>query len=170
MSTTYQPPVYIDVTETAKLVRAALKAAFPGIKFRVRAARYAGGASIAVRWTDGPTEEQVREVTSQYEGSGFDGMIDLKYSVYHEVDGQKVHYGADHVSPIRSYSVPFLRARAEEVCQQWGVGPVPRITTSEYDGRAQLDWNSHTAKIYPSHNRYSIGDLIYEHAHDTPGT
>jgi len=46
--------VYVSVAETAKLVRAALKAAFPGITFSVRSKSYSMGASISVRWTDGP--------------------------------------------------------------------------------------------------------------------
>jgi hypothetical protein len=71
---------YLTCAETAKLVRGALKRAFPGVKFSVRSSTYSMGASINVHWTDGPTTEQVRGVTSPYEGSGFDGMIDLKYS------------------------------------------------------------------------------------------
>lgn len=74
----YVPTPYISTTETAKLIRAQLKAAFPGQKFSVRSDKYAGGSSITVGWTDGPTTKQVDTVTSIFSGSHFDGMIDLK--------------------------------------------------------------------------------------------
>jgi Large polyvalent protein associated domain 29 len=72
---------YLSCAETAKLVRAALKKAFPGIKFSVRSDTYAGGASIRVRWTDGPSTKAVKDVAGAYAGGGFDGMIDMAYSV-----------------------------------------------------------------------------------------
>jgi len=69
---------YMSCAETAKLVRAGLKKAFPGQKFSVRSHTYSGGASIDVRWTDGPQEADVKAVAGRYNGAGFDGMIDLK--------------------------------------------------------------------------------------------
>src|SRR5438105_5067216 len=64
--------------DTAKLVRAALGETFKGTRFSVRSSTYSGGASIDVRWTDGPTGEQVDAVAQLYAGATFDGMIDLK--------------------------------------------------------------------------------------------
>ena len=74
---------YVDVTEAAKLMRAALRDAFPGVKFSVRCERYSMGQSIDVHWTDGPAPKQVELVADQYQGGRFDGMIDLAYSVEH---------------------------------------------------------------------------------------
>lgn len=71
---------YIDAADVAKLVRARLKANFPGVKFSVRTSKYSMGASITASWTDGPTTKQVEASVAQYGGSGFDGSIDLKYS------------------------------------------------------------------------------------------
>lgn len=73
---------YLSCAETAKLVRKALKREFPGVKFSVRSRVYSGGASIRVRWTDGPTESDVKAVAGVYAGGGFDGMIDMAFSVY----------------------------------------------------------------------------------------
>jgi|ERR1700723_36560 len=70
---------YLSTAETAKLIRSAIKKAFPNVKFSVRSDSYSGGSSIRVDWTDGPTTKQVNAIASQYEGSGFDGSIDLKY-------------------------------------------------------------------------------------------
>ena len=72
---------YLTCPHTAKLIRAALKRAFPRVKFSVRSSTYAGGASICVAWTDGPTVPTVRTITSPYAGADFDGMIDMKFSV-----------------------------------------------------------------------------------------
>jgi hypothetical protein len=98
---------YLSCADTAKLLRKALKAAHPGVKFSVRSDTYAGGASIRVKWTDGPTEAQVKETTSLYNGATFDGMIDLKSyhdSLLIDEDGnvQNVHFGADFIFTDRA--------------------------------------------------------------------
>ena len=62
---------YLSCTETAKLVRAALKEAFPSVKFSVRSKSYAGGASIRVFWTDKPPTEDVEKVARGFQGSRF---------------------------------------------------------------------------------------------------
>ena len=69
---------YLTCAETAKLVRGALKKAFPGQKFSVRSKTYSGGASIDVSYTDGPTAVEVERVVGKFSGADFDGMIDLK--------------------------------------------------------------------------------------------
>jgi hypothetical protein len=74
---------YMSVTDTAKLVRAALKKAFPGVKFSVRSSSYSMGASIDVSWEDGPRKADVDQIIKAYSGSDFDGMIDLKTSNSH---------------------------------------------------------------------------------------
>jgi len=71
-------PRYLSCAETAKLLRQALKARFPGVKFSVHSDTYSGGASIRVGWTDGPRNAEVRDVTERFCGADFDGMIDLK--------------------------------------------------------------------------------------------
>jgi len=70
---------YLRPAETAKLVRAALAKAFPGVKFSVRSKTYSGGASISVRWTDGPLVSEVERVAKKFEGRRFDGSIDLAW-------------------------------------------------------------------------------------------
>jgi hypothetical protein len=69
---------YLTCAETAKLVRGALKSAFPGVKFAVRSSTYSGGASIRVGWTDGPTSYDVDRIVAPFKGADFDGMVDLK--------------------------------------------------------------------------------------------
>jgi len=100
----------IPLVEVAKLVRAALKQAFPRTRFSVTSNRYSGGSSIDVHWTDGPTDRQVRRVCDCYEGADFDGMQDLK--TYHDTlladtEGEVprlVRLGVDFVMPSRRIS------------------------------------------------------------------
>lgn len=95
---------YLSCAETAKLVRQALKECFPGVKFSVKSSVYSMGASISVRWQDGPNGAQVESVTSRFEGSYFDGMIDYKGSKYHKLDGEEVRFGADSIRCSRDES------------------------------------------------------------------
>lgn len=67
--------------QTAACIRKTLKAQFPACKFSVRTSVYAGGSSISVRWTDGPTVKAVESVIGHFEGRGFDGAIDLGYAI-----------------------------------------------------------------------------------------
>lgn len=144
---------YVSAAATAKLVRQALKAAFPGIKFSVRTDSYAGGASIDVRWIDGPTTAQVDAVTGQYRGATFDPSIDLKTHVYHQVDGRRVSYGADYIMAQRRYSLAFAHQVAAAEARRWGQ-PAPAITTDGYDGSAHVD---------------TRGPLVDRFSHDTMG-
>ncbi len=57
--------MFVKVSEQAKLIRAALKAAFRDTHFSVRSDTDAAGASVVVRWTGGPTEEEVRVITNR---------------------------------------------------------------------------------------------------------
>jgi hypothetical protein len=88
---------YISVTETAKLVRKALKQEFPITKFSVRARKYANGASIDVSWTDGPRGARVDSVVDPYRGADFDGSIDMK------------HYGSSWLMPDGTASTGHWR-------------------------------------------------------------
>ena len=74
---------WIDTPEVAKMIRKALRQHWPHVKFSVRSERYAGGSSIDIRWTDGPAGSEVDPIAKQYEGSRFDGMIDMATSAGH---------------------------------------------------------------------------------------
>lgn len=59
----------IDANAVAKMLRAALKESFPGVKFSVRKGAGTGSLWLSVTWTDGPTDTAVSAVTSRYKGS-----------------------------------------------------------------------------------------------------
>lgn len=181
MSTTlpeYVPIRRLDVTETATLVRAALKRAFPGQKFRVRSSRYSGGSSIDVGWTDGPTGHQVRRVIEPYSGADFDGMVDLKVHCQHwlEPDGtarlaqrpgtngsfveviedppspnaELVRFGADFVHGQRRESDEWRAAVLAMLAEKAGVEcPDPN------------DWRGMSARLVPLHVARLDGSLLH---------
>ena len=80
---------YVDVVDVAKLVRESLGMVHPEVRFSVRSSRYAGGASIHVNWTGGPTRREVEATVKQYEGSRLDGDYSPR-PAYHYLfaDGQ----------------------------------------------------------------------------------
>jgi hypothetical protein len=95
---------YLSCADTAKLVRKALREKFPGVTFSVRSSVYSLGASIRVGWTDGPRRAVVDPVVQRFSGATFDGMIDLKSYHDSELDGERVHFGADFIFCHREVS------------------------------------------------------------------
>jgi tRNA A37 threonylcarbamoyladenosine dehydratase len=89
-------------TEAAKLIRAELKASFPGIKFSVRSSVYSMGSSIDVRWTMGPTEKAVEAIVGKYQDGYFDGMDDSYKCVEGRIGGAK-HVTVDRDIPSEIY-------------------------------------------------------------------
>lgn len=126
---------HYSLTDTAKLIRQALKAAFPNTKFSVRSKSYSGGCSITTHWTDGPTSKQVDAVQKHFEGASFDGMIDLKsYNTPSEWNGERVTFAPDFVFTARSQSraamleaVAWVAERAKIEAQTVTEGTYPHI-------------------------------------------
>ena len=98
----------LSTTDVAKIIRGELRAGFPGVKFSVRSKSYAGGSSIDVGWTDGPTTGEVDAIVKRYEGATFDGMRDLKEyrdpTLLANPDGSYEHvsYGVDYILTHRT--------------------------------------------------------------------
>lgn len=164
--TDQMPPVktpqarWIDTAEAAKMLRPQLKKAFPSVKFSVRISRYAGGSAIDVRWTDGPTDDQVSAVCAGFRGNRFDGMDDLEYGAdsWHCVkhgaraartygtgddrsgpaqsrccdQAELVHFGSSYVSTSRALSAEFRAELENQVAKEAG---------ESYNGDAWItDW------------------------------
>lgn len=122
---------YISCAETAKLVRAALKESFPGVKFSVRSSVYAGGASITVKYVDGPAYESVKNVVGCFEGAYFDGMTDYQGTKYNSLDGQEVYFGANFIFVERKFSVGLLTQLVAEAAAYYGVA-IPKIRDTSW--------------------------------------
>jgi hypothetical protein len=91
--------------DVAKLVKVAVTAKFPGVKFSVKS----DYNSISVSWTDGPAQRVVQSVISQYSFGGFDGSIDLAYSNKNWLlpDGSMVPASSEGTVGSRGYVPSF---------------------------------------------------------------
>jgi hypothetical protein len=86
---------YVDVAQTAKLLRTELRRTFPSVKFSVRSHRYAGGASVNVNLNDASVDTQaVRDVADAFQACDFDGNTD---STMFRPAVNDVRYGAHYV-------------------------------------------------------------------------
>jgi hypothetical protein len=117
---------YIDAADHAKIIRKVLKEAFPGQKFSVRTSKYSGGASINVRWTDGPTGDTVNDTIKPLAGGYFDGMTDYKGGRSHMHNGEEISLGADFLFVHRDLSDEWIEAA--------------RRTWEKADGQVQCDF------------------------------
>ncbi len=152
--------IYLSCADTAKLIRSALKEAFPGIKFSVRSHTYSGGSSINVSWTDGPNNAQVEYIADSFSGSYFDGSIDYKGSVYHlTADGKQVSMGTDFVFCNRNYTDATTQRAIDSIKRHYAgnlkdyAGPAVTIEEFNKGGLRSAYIDSH-------HYNYSISDLI----------
>lgn len=107
---------YISTKDTAKLLRTALKNAFPGVKFSVRMSTGTASAWMRVTWSDGPTDLDVRAITRQYEGRSFNSMTDSydnNGSALVAFDGEEmpriVHYSCDGMNTHRDHTTAGYR-------------------------------------------------------------
>lgn len=160
---------YIDVAESAKMIRALLKSKFPGVKFSVKSSRYAGGASIRIEWFNGPTDKQVRGFTDAFAGAGFDGMIDMQYykTAYLLPDGTvtfgrspgtvssrgsdpgyneplpegavEVSFGSDYVHTTRNYTDEFVRPIVEEYQRTHSDGKYVKYSKTQWGPRIDIE-------------------------------
>lgn len=156
---------YLSCADTAKLVRAALKESFPGVKFSVRSSVYSGGASINVNYIDGPTYDQVKAVVSVFEGSYFDGMTDYKGLNYSSIDGQEVRFGADFIFVNRKFTAPILTGAASEVLNKYGLDNEVVIDSGgQYCGAYIKSVSDNADSLARGFRAYDIQRLINEAA------
>jgi hypothetical protein len=92
---------YISTVETAKMLRAALKAEFPTAKFSVR--KSASGSALNVSWTDGPTVAAVDAIAQRYAGGSFDGQTDSMN--FHD---DLVYLNGEELPTLVRYSAHFV--------------------------------------------------------------
>lgn len=72
----------IKAAEAARILRKELAATFPGTRFSVRTK---STGLLRVSWTDGPASPAVEAIAQKYAARGFDGTIDLAYSIRHYI-------------------------------------------------------------------------------------
>lgn len=106
---------YLTTAETAKIIRKALKEAFPDVKFSVKS----DGSSAGITWTDGPNVAQVKSVVGHLKAAYFDGSIDYQGSIYHMHQCQQIHLGADYLSFKREYTDQAIQRGIDRVYREY---------------------------------------------------
>lgn len=87
--------IYYTATEAAKMLRAELKVKFPEIKFSVRKT---SSSCIWVTFSAShATGQQVNAIAQNFSGASFDGMTDSESNTYHELNGDRVHFGSRYI-------------------------------------------------------------------------
>lgn len=153
-----------STTETAKLLRRALRTAYPDITFRVKSKKYAGGSSVRVTWKDGPTQQEAERITRRFEGASFDGLTDLKEHIERRVNGQAIDYGADYVFAERSFSRAHLEKAAQQVASRYGV-EVPPVKETEWGARLDLTGFEYQP-LQDGNRSWTVDQMIMHTAHD----
>ena len=123
------PKVYDSLKKGSRNIKIEFQKAYPGIKWSVRSESYANGCSIDIRWTDGPTAEQVEKISGKYQEGHFDGMIDC-YEYNKDDIWTDLYGGAKYVQASRSYSAEAWKWAAKKIQSEWGTKEI-KLTASE---------------------------------------
>lgn len=93
---------WYSAAETAVLVRATLKEHWPAQRFSVTSSEYSMGASITVRWVEGPSSADVEAQVEHFGTATFDSSIDLQgHKPAEFVNGVRVQYASDWIHCYR---------------------------------------------------------------------
>lgn len=132
---------YISATETAKLLRDALRKRFPELPLRffsVKTDTRAGGASIEVAWVDGPSEREVKPILLLFSGAAIDGASRTKH-----YEGEEVHFGAEYVVARRLVTEKLVRPFVTAFQKTFAPYADPiEVRVSPFDYHAYVDHNS----------------------------
>lgn len=107
-----KPTKYVGSTDCAKMIRQALKEAYPEIKFSVVTDKYSGGSSIRVKYQGEAPQKEVEAIAKAFQGGSFDGMTDCQGVLRKTMNGQPTSFGVTFVFVDRLYDENKLRALA----------------------------------------------------------
>lgn len=98
----------ISTKDTAAMLRSALRAAYPGVRFSVRMDHGTAYGWISVTWEDGPTMSEVSELAGRYQSRRFDRQDDSYRTMpttliafVGENQPREVRFGCDGVATHR---------------------------------------------------------------------
>ena len=102
--------------QTAKAIREELKKAFPNVSFSVKSFSFSMGDDVRIKWTNGPTTEQVENITKKYEYGTFDGMTDL-----YEIDNKRNDIPqVKYIITSRTITEDIKEKTAQEIADRFG--------------------------------------------------
>jgi hypothetical protein len=182
----------LSAKETAALIRKQLKQQYPTVTFSVRTE---SRGTINIYWTDGPSSKAVEAIAGQYEGKGFDGMIDLEYHIdgwllNGEIVGTRsrgsegsrggvpawgmiaphddcelVDFGAGYIFTHRAYSPAFVARLIAQVSAYYGLD-APEVRVSDYDGTGSAKPTTEQDQQAHSKTGHWWSDLVHQAAVD----
>jgi hypothetical protein len=164
---------YLSCAETAKMIRSVLKESFPGVKFSVKSSTYSMGASIGIKYQDGPNDDAVKAAVGIFEGSYFDGMQDYKGQRYAAIDGQEMSFGADYVFVDRQISDELYAAALDVLYEKFAGNfrddPLPRVSVADVKNGASFcrEIPGMGNGLYGGFNR-RLAEVVKELAADFP--
>lgn len=125
------PRIAHSVKETAAALRKELRATFPGVRFSVRMDRGTAYGWLSVSWEDGPTDEQVREITRGYQSESWSGMDEC----YHHIPPQLVMIDGVPTEVVWGSCGILTQRRLGEYGRQRGIEHLSRR-------HPEVDWES----------------------------
>ncbi len=102
----------VEVVECAALMRKALAEAFKDVLFVVRKK----GNNVAVVWTNGPTEFEIRRVCEPFTSASFESIDDSTSHRNGTLNGEVVRFGAEYLLPTRLYTFGWTQRVTDLVC------------------------------------------------------
>lgn len=157
----------ISQAETTKLIRAALKRHFPGVKFSVKQATGSMVSAVDIAWTDGPSAGQVKAQVGHMVAGAFDTNGDDCYTnkaPQPHVTGQgelvPVRYELDSIDYQRHFSGPYCFA----IGQSLDLTTAPTLAQQldsllqRYQGEATIKTHEATGNVL-----FSSGHHLAQH-------
>ena len=133
--------------QAAKEIRKELKENFKNTKFSVTSEGYAGGDSVNVYWTDGPTTEMVDNIIGKYQYGHFNGMEDIyEYSNKRDIPQSKFVFANRTMSDETRDKI--IKKHNEEFCE---AGQIKDLNAWNEDARC---WNNNL--IYRKFNELNM--------------
>lgn len=152
-----------SAVESAKILKASLRRAFPSTAFSVKLSRGTGYGSVHISWTDGPTSSLVEKIAGRFEGQGFDGMTDCSFPKYATLpDGRRS--GLRYVLYARHISRGLAMKAAQQIATYFGA-PLPtfkpengRYWALENDNASLQGeyWSTRIHQACADHSRYAL--------------
>lgn len=134
--------------QAAKQIKKKLVKAFPNTKFSVRSDNFAGGDSVDIHWTDGPTEEAVNEHAAMHQYGHFNGMNDMYYNSNVNKEIPQVRFVMTHRDMSDETRAAIIDAHNAEFCES---GQIKDIHAWNADADC---WNSSVVYRYFRNTSY----------------
>ncbi|MBA4192508.1 MAG: hypothetical protein C0467_31460 [Planctomycetaceae bacterium] len=134
-------PDWSSCRRAAENIRRELKRKFPGVKFSVTSDSFAGGNSIDVKWTDGPTERDVKAIAYRHSAGSFDGSTDsynYAENVFGELFGQSKYVNCSREWTLEGVRKAYAKAHPgtqEVIDEGWY-----NRDYSNQDERSRIHW------------------------------